>query len=133
MSESCRGLAVVSVKLMQQQKKVVHHRRPQPYVVKLQSSSFQMRLRTGRSHEKHAERMKGTGESTFEGSSCERPNGRSRCLREQNGVVFEVERPDCSVPAQQQQQQQHDDGGGGDDDDDDDDAPRRIKRNASGQ
>jgi hypothetical protein len=46
-------------------------------------------------------------------------------------VVFEVERPDCSVPAQQQQQQQHDDGGGGDDDDDD--APRRIKRNASGQ
>ena len=34
----CRGLAVVSVKLMQQQKKVVHHRRPQPYVVKLQSS-----------------------------------------------------------------------------------------------
>jgi hypothetical protein len=118
---------------MQQQKKVVHHRRPQPYVVKSQSSSFQMRLRTGRSHEKHAERMKGTGESTFEGSSCERPNGRSRCLRVQNGVVFEVERPDCSVPAQQQQQQQHDDGGGGDDDDDDDDAPRRIKRNASGQ
>jgi hypothetical protein len=34
----CRGLAVLSVKLMQQQKKVVHHRRPQPYVVKLQSS-----------------------------------------------------------------------------------------------
>ena len=133
MSESCRGLAVVSVKLMQQQKKVVHHRRPQPYVVKLQSSSFQMRLRTSGSHEKHAERMKGTSQSTFQGSSCERPNGRSRCLREQNGVVFEVERPDCSVPAQQQQQQQHDDGGGGDDDDDDDDAPRRIKRNASGQ
>ena len=118
---------MVSVKLMQQQKKVVHHRRPQPYVVKSQSSSFQMRLRTGRSHEKHAERMKGTGESTFEGSSCERPNGRSRCLRVQNGVVFEVERPDCSVPAQQQQQQQHDDGGGGGDDDDDD-APRRIKQ-----
>ena len=44
-------------------------------------------------------------------------------------MVFEVERPDCSVPAQQkqQQQQQHhdDDGGGGDDADD---APRRIKQ-----
>jgi hypothetical protein len=77
--------------------------------------------------------MKGTGQSTFQGSSCERPNGRSRCLLEQNGVVFEVERPDCSVPAQQQQQQQqqHDDGGGGGGvggGDDDDDAPRRIKQ-----
>ena len=82
-----------------------------------------MRLRSGGSHEKHAERMKGTGQSTFQGSSCERPNGRSRCLREQNGVVFEVERPDCSVPAQQQH-----DGGGGGDDDDDNDAPRRIKQ-----
>ena len=131
LSVRCRWLAVVSVKLMQQQKKVVHHRRPQPYVVKSQSSSFQMRLRTGRSHEKHAERMNGTGESTFEGSSCERPNGRSK-QREQNGVVFEVERPDCSVPAQQQQQQHHDDDGGGGGGDDDD-APRRIKRNASGQ
>jgi hypothetical protein len=40
LSKNCRRLAVVSVKLMQQQKKVVHHRRPQPYVVKLQSSSF---------------------------------------------------------------------------------------------
>jgi hypothetical protein len=47
--ESCRRLAVVSVKLMQKQKKVVH-RRPQPYVVKSQSSSFQMRLRSGGSH-----------------------------------------------------------------------------------
>ena len=61
LSKSCRGLAVVSAKLMQQQKKVVHHRRPQPYVVKLQSSSFQMRLG---SHEKHAERLKGAGQST---------------------------------------------------------------------
>ena len=42
-------------------------------------------------------------------------------------MVFEVERPDCSVPAPQQQQQQHDDGGGGGGDDDDD-APRRIKQ-----
>jgi hypothetical protein len=65
LSESCRGLAVVSVKLMQQQKKVVHHRRPQPYVVKLQSSSFQMRLRPGGSHKKHAERLKGAGQGTF--------------------------------------------------------------------
>jgi hypothetical protein len=62
LSESCRGLAV---KLMQQQKKVVHHRRPQPYVVKLQSSSFQMRLRPGGSHKKHAERLKGAGQGTF--------------------------------------------------------------------
>ena len=123
---------MVSVKLMQQQKKVVHHRRPQPYVVKLQSSSFQMRLRTGRSHEKHAERMKGTGKSSFQGSSCERPNGRSRCLREQNGVVFEAERPDCSVPAQQQQQQQqqHDDAPGGSSNGNGLVAPKRA-RNAS--
>jgi hypothetical protein len=79
-----------------------------------------MRLRSGGSHEKHAQRMKGIGQSTFQGSSCERPNGRSRCLLEQNGVVFEVERPDCSVPAQQQQQQQQQH--------DADDAPRRIKQ-----
>jgi hypothetical protein len=110
---------VVSVKLMQKQKKVVHHRRPQLYVVTdlvpnaslLRWVPREARVTLGG----HRSEAAAVNDQTDAAGVCG------------NRMMWysRLKDLDCTVPAQQQQQQPHDDGGG----DHDDDVPRRINGN----